>query len=178
MMRGRCTGMPNPTNEWTLLVYKLPSQPSRLRLQIWRRLQKMGALSLHGSAWVVPAWPELVENMQYVATAIEELGGSCQVFTGLSVLPHGPAQIEQEFRNLADSWIAEIIERLDLIAVRLEGAASLSALERAEEDLKRERIASLRARRLAYFGSSLEAEVDRRFEELRQALDSLHRRRK
>src|SRR5262249_28104740 len=139
--------------EWTLLIYKIPAHPTRLRLQIWRKLQRMGALYLQNAVCLLPSRPDLVENMHYVAGAIEEMGGTCHLFSASALLPGETGRLADEFRALADSNLDEISLRLDKLHVALETAASPSALERVEEELKRERIAYLRARRLAYFGS-------------------------
>jgi hypothetical protein len=56
--------------------------------------------------------------------------------------------------------------------------ASLTALEAAEEELKRERVAYLRAKRLAYFGSEKEDAAERQLDALRRSLDNLHRNEK
>ena len=160
---------------WTILVYRIPANPSRLRLQIWRKLQRTGALYLQNAACILPARPDLDENMQYIAAAIEELGGTAHLFTTTMPLPGADERIIAEFRGLADGHLEEIAARLDRIQAQLDSAASPSALERAEEELKRERIAYLRARRLAYFGSAKESEVDSRLEELKRTLDELYR---
>lgn len=162
------------SRDWTLLIYKIPPQPTRLRLQIWRRLQKMGALYLQDAACLLPALPEHTENMQYVAAAIEEMGGTCFLFSAGSILPTNPEQIEAEFRQLADGRLDEIARRLDKLSDTLDNA-DLPILEQAEEDLKRERVAYLRARKLAYCGSTREAEVDARLDRLKQRLDDLYR---
>ena len=160
---------------WSLLVYRIPAQPTRLRLQVWRALQKMGAVYLQNAVCLLPARPELVENMQYVAGLIEEQGGTFFLFHASEALPGTDGRLEDEFKSLADSRLELIAERLDGIREALEAAATSGALERAEEELKKERIAYLRARRLAYFGSTKEPEVDARLESLKQALDDLYR---
>lgn len=165
-------------NEWTLLVYKVPNQPSRLRLQVWRKLQGMGALYLQDAVCLLPARDDLSENLHYIAQMVEEMGGACQLFSASALLPDGAQQIVADFQRLADSRLEEVLTRLDKIAASLESAASPSGLEAAEEAMKRERIAYLRARRLNYFGSVREAEADARLEQLRQTLDDLHRSRK
>lgn len=167
--------MPEAPLKWTILVYRIPAHPTRLRLQVWRKLQRMGALYLQNAACILPARPDLDENMQYVAAAIEEMGGAAHLFTATMPLPGADERIVAEFRALADGRLEEIAARLDRIQGQLDSPASPSALERAEEELKRERIAYLRARRLAYFGSAREADVDSRLEELKRALDDLYR---
>lgn len=160
---------------WSLLVYRIPAQPTRLRLQVWRALQKMGAVYLQNAVCLLPARPELAENMQYVAGLIEEHGGTCFLFHAREALPGTDERLAEEFRALADSRLELIIERLDGIRDEVDKAATPGALERAEEELKKERIAYLRARRLSYFGSAREQEVDSRLDSLKVALDELYR---
>lgn len=161
--------------EWTLLVYKIPPQPTRLRLQIWRRLQRMGALYLQDAVCVLPARADLQENMQYIGETITEMDGTYHLFTAKCIFADGGERIVDSFRQLADMRYEEIAARTRIVEASLEAAVSLTALEGAEEDLKRERIAYLKAKRLAYFGSDRENEVERRLDTLRSSLDDIHR---
>jgi hypothetical protein len=166
----------HPPHTWTLLVYRIPSQPSRLRLQIWRKLQRMGALYLQDAVCVVPARPDLDENMQYIAEAIAEMGGTYHLFKASAFFPEGDTRLADGFRDLADTTFEEIKERIAAAQVSLTEAANLTSLEAAEEELKRERVAYLRAKRLAYFGSDKEAVVEKQLDTLRCALDDIHRK--
>lgn len=161
--------------DWSLLIYKIPTQPTRLRLHIWRKLQAMGALHVQNAAWLLPARPDLDENMQYIAAQIQERGGSCYLFAASVLLPGSAEALAAEFRAQADSEAETILARLEQVSMSLDSAASSSALSRAEEELKRERVAYMRARRLAFFGSSKEAEVEARLDTLKRSLDDLYR---
>lgn len=167
--------MKAPPVEWTLLVYKIPAQPSRLRLQIWRRLQRMGALYLQDAVCLLPDRPDLTENMQYVAETIAEMEGTYHLFAAKTLFADGAERLVQGFRQLADARYEEICWRIAGVETALGEAASLAALETAEEELKRERVAYLKAKRLAYFASDKETEVETRLDTLRQALDTIHR---
>jgi hypothetical protein len=135
----------------------------------------MGALYLQNAACLLPSRPDLDENMQYIAAQIEEMGGSCYLFSSTAMLPDSDDKLMEELREQADGRLTEIVERLDRVSAALDTAASPSALERAESELKRERVAYLRARRQAYFGSTKEAEVDARLDALKRSLDDLYR---
>jgi hypothetical protein len=89
----------------------------------------------------------------------------------------GADEIAAGFRALADARLAEIAVRLERIQSALDIADDPAALEQAEDDLKRERVAYLRARKLAYVGGSpeQEADVDSRLERLRRTLDEQYR---
>ena len=40
---------------WLILIYKVPTEPSRLRVSVWRRLKGLGAIYLQSSAAALPA---------------------------------------------------------------------------------------------------------------------------
>lgn len=42
-------------DQWLLPVYRVPSEPTRLRAAVWRRLNSLGAVYLQNSAAVLPA---------------------------------------------------------------------------------------------------------------------------
>lgn len=169
--------MPTLTS-WTLLVYKIPSQPSRLRLQIWRKLQRMGALYLQDAVCVVPARPDLDENMQYIAEAITEMGGTYHLFRASAFFPEGNDRLAEGFRVLAGTSFEKIAVRITAIEGAMSDDAGLTGLEEVEEELKRERVAYLRATRLAYFGSDKKETAEKRLDALRDSLDDTHRNRK
>jgi hypothetical protein len=142
---------------------------------VWRKLQRLGAAYLQDGICILPSRAELDENFQYIATTIEEIGGTCHLFKAGSLLPGGDERLVAEFRGLADSRLEEILGRLTDIQRSLSETSDPDTRERAEEELKRERIAFLRARRLAYFGSSLTVTVDQHLDTLKQSLDGLYR---
>ena len=46
---------PEPADQrWLLLVYRIPSEPTRLRAAVWRRLKALGAVYLQSSAATLP----------------------------------------------------------------------------------------------------------------------------
>ena len=44
-----------PDAGWLLLVYRMPSEPTRLRATVWRRIKSLGAIYLQNSAAALPA---------------------------------------------------------------------------------------------------------------------------
>ncbi|MBB5159753.1 Chromate resistance protein ChrB [Saccharopolyspora phatthalungensis] len=53
---------------WLVLVVRLPAQPSRHRVAVWRELRRVGALSLGQGTWALPDVPGVAAG---VARAIE-----------------------------------------------------------------------------------------------------------
>jgi hypothetical protein len=44
--------------EWLVLSYTLPREPSRYRVSLWRKLKKIGAVSIQQSLWFLPLTKE------------------------------------------------------------------------------------------------------------------------
>src|SRR5579859_3964751 len=143
---------------WTLLVYRLPPMPTRLRIQVWRKLQAIGAVYLQDGVAALPSRDDLDENLSYVAQMVEEMGGSSLLLKANSFRPRDSEQLVERFRAVADARMREISERIDRTPVP--EVVSFGALAKSEEELKRERLSYLKARRLNHCGSDLEKEVE------------------
>src|SRR5205823_1563191 len=57
------------------LLTTLPPTPTRHRVGVWRKLQRMGAVRLRGSAWILPETTETTELFQWLVQEIEAFGG-------------------------------------------------------------------------------------------------------
>src|SRR5712691_5775605 len=60
---------------WLTLLTSLPPTPTRHRVGVWRKLQRMGALRLRGSAWILPENPETTELFQWLVQEIQSFRG-------------------------------------------------------------------------------------------------------
>src|SRR5499433_2816936 len=68
------------THEWVLLIHLLPPKPTNLRVKIWRKLQKLGAVAIKNSVYVLPANEKTNEDFQWLKQEIESAGGEAVVF--------------------------------------------------------------------------------------------------
>src|SRR5262244_3644538 len=60
---------------WLTLLTTLPPTPTRHRVGVWRKLQRMGAVRLRGSAWILPETPETTERFQWLLQEIQSFRG-------------------------------------------------------------------------------------------------------
>lgn len=60
---------------WLTLLLSLPSTPTRHRVGVWRKLKRMGAVALRGSAWILPETPETTERFQWLIQEVHAAGG-------------------------------------------------------------------------------------------------------
>jgi ChrB-like protein len=66
--------------DWILLTYRLPAEPSRHRVAVWRELRKAGAVSLQQATWALPARRDLLDVVAKVTGIIEAADGESLVF--------------------------------------------------------------------------------------------------
>ncbi len=64
---------------WLLLIHQIPPKPDYLRVKIGRRLQRIGAVAIKNSVYVLPPTAESLEDFQWVVREIEEGGGEAFV---------------------------------------------------------------------------------------------------
>jgi hypothetical protein len=60
---------------WLLLIHQIPPKPDYLRVKIGRRLQRVGAVPIKNSVYVLPPTPASYEDFQWIVREIEEGGG-------------------------------------------------------------------------------------------------------
>src|SRR5918992_3227650 len=61
---------------WLTLLTSLPLKPTRHRVGVWRKLQRMGAVRLSAAAWILPETVETTELFQWLTQEIQSFGGS------------------------------------------------------------------------------------------------------
>ena len=94
---------------WLLLTYKLPRQPSRLRLGVWRRLKRVGAVLLQGGIWAIPFDAKTQEDFEWLAEEIEESGGAVLLWVAESLGIEQDRRITERFRREADNRYAVLV---------------------------------------------------------------------
>jgi hypothetical protein len=94
--------------QWMLLSSRLPREPSRLRLAIWRRLRRLGAVLLHDAIWVLPADAKTREAFEWLAEEIRELGGTAWAWEATGISAEQDRDLVALFRQEADSRYAQI----------------------------------------------------------------------
>jgi hypothetical protein len=62
-----------------LLVFSLPTRSASQRVEIWRKLQRYGVLSLPSSGYLLPNLPLNQERMEWLASAIRTYKGQASV---------------------------------------------------------------------------------------------------
>ena len=101
------------SHEWILLIHQLSPKPTNLRVRIWRKLQKLGAVAIKNSVYVLPASEKTHENFQWLKQEIESAGGEASVFKAASVEGATDQEIIAAFRKGRDEEFAAIAAEFD-----------------------------------------------------------------
>ena len=92
---------------WLLLAYNVPREPTANRVSVWRKLKRLGAVLLNDAAWALPATAQTAEQLQWLATEIKELDGTCTLWKAellegdeRALIEQFAAQLEQPYREI------------------------------------------------------------------------------
>jgi hypothetical protein len=93
-----------------LLVFRLPASRASQRVEIWRKLQRFGAMPLRSSGYVLPNNEANQENFEWLAAAIRNYRGDASVVEVRTFDDLPDKQLAQQF-HAARSRDYKIIER-------------------------------------------------------------------
>ena len=110
---------------WLLLHYKLPSKPTALRVYIWRKLKRMGAILLHEAVWILPDNARTAEQVQWLAAEIQEMGGHAYYWRANSILGEQEESIVQQFQEQMDAVYSDLLKRMERPRVDLQEISKL-----------------------------------------------------
>ncbi|MCA1615387.1 MAG: chromate resistance protein [Acidobacteria bacterium] len=107
--------------EWMLLIHQLPPKPTSLRVRTWRKLQRLGAVPVKNSVYVLPYNEKTHEDFQWLKQEIEAARGEATVFRAGSVEGATDDEIVATFRKLRDEDYEQITAELDGLAGTVRG---------------------------------------------------------
>ena len=99
--------------DWLLLHYKLPSKPSALRVYVWRKLKRMGAILLHEAVWVLPDTPRTAEQYQWLTAEIQEMGGQAYYWKSNTAVAEQDESITEQFTEQVDAVYSDLLKKID-----------------------------------------------------------------
>src|SRR5215472_5862131 len=95
---------------WLLLIHQIPPKPAYFRAKVGRRLQKLGAVAIKNSVYVLPFGEQSQEDFQWVVREIVGDGGEATLCKATFVEGLRDDQIEALFHAARDADYAAIME--------------------------------------------------------------------
>lgn len=94
-----------------MLTYKIPPEPTKVRVAIWRRIRSLGAVYLQNGICVLPASNEHQRHLRVVQGDIEGAGGEAVIFETLALDTKQEELVVSRFKHDRDQDYEEFLEK-------------------------------------------------------------------
>jgi len=132
--------------EWLLLIHQIPPKPDYFRVKVRRRLQRIGAVALKNSVYLLPRGEETREDFERLVREIQAEGGEATLCRGSLLAGTTNEEVETMFRAERDTEYAAIAR--DARALAEDGGQA------SEEELARLRRRLEETERIDFFGAA------------------------
>jgi len=141
---------------WLLLVFSLATRGASLRVSVWRKLQRYGALPLGNSGYLLPNSLENRERFEWLATTIRSQRGEASVVEVRSIDNCSAPEMRARFSEARSRDYREVLQELRSAPAAAKGrAARLSRLRQRFQNIVS----------IDFFGSPLRDQVERALNE-------------
>jgi hypothetical protein len=127
---------------WLTLLMSLPPSPTRHRVGVWRKLQRLGAVRLRGAGWILPETPETTERFQWLVQEIESVGGEATLLRVDQIEPMSDEQVSALFHRARDAEYETVVKECRDVLGQLDrarpGGAALAKLRGRLDAARRE----------------------------------------
>lgn len=148
---------------WILLIYKIPPQPARLRIGVWRKLKKLGAVYLQKSVVVLPENAYLRDELENTAHDIENFRGEATIVFTSNI--EKEANIIAEFQEQTNKEYEKIITSAEIFLKTISTRNRKTKIKELEAMLNELRQKFTEARHVDYFDAEKRKEAERAVQE-------------
>jgi hypothetical protein len=116
---------PSDEGRWLLLIHQIPPKPNYLRVKIWRRLQRLGAVAIKNSVYALPKNDQTREDFQWVLREIIQGGGDGTLCEARLVDGVTDDQVEALFQSAREADYGQIAQDARRVAKTLPARTKL-----------------------------------------------------
>ncbi len=127
---------------WMVLILRLPSEPSRHRVAVWRELRRVGAIQLGQGSWALPDAPPFTETIDRIVEIVGNHEGEVLVLRACAADEPTSVNIRglydearraewAEFEFECDKCVAELAREI------LDEKFTLAELDEEEQNVER-----------------------------------------
>lgn len=159
-----------------MLAYKVPQEPSRTRVGIWRAIKSLGAVYLQASVCVLPNSVEHRRQLKILQNKITEAGGAADVLETSAMDREQEASIIRRFREDREAEYEEFLGKCDDYLAELKRETqtrhfTFPELQENDEDLKKLAGWLKKIEGLDFYSTPTAADAHRRLKMCVEALD-------
>lgn len=165
------------TETWLLLTYKVPTDPARRRVALWRKLKSMGAVYLQNGVCLLPKTDEHLRALKILENEIAAMAGEAVLLESAPLDPGQTDKVIARFRADRDEEYREFLGRCadfeaEIAKETADQHFTYAELEENDEDLKKLRTWLDKIRRLDFYGATLASEAATRLSGCETLLDT------
>lgn len=161
---------------WIVLVAKVPAEPSRHRVAVWRELRRIGAVALGQGTWAVPDVPVFADGLAKVAELVERGAGDLVTLDAAGRGPADSARLTELFTEARQEEWTEFLSDCAKYDAEIDreiakGKFTVAELEEEEQSLERLRRWHRELKARDVFGAPASAEAGDRLKECAARLE-------
>jgi hypothetical protein len=162
---------------WLLLTYKVPPEPARKRIALWRKIKGLGAVYLQNGICLLPKTDDHVRRLKMITNEIAEMAGEAVLLETVGLDRAQEQKLIARFNIDRDEAYQEFLEQCagfeaEIARESAAGKFTYAELEENDEDLKKLRTWLDKIRELDFHGASLGKEAVRRLAQCETLLDA------
>lgn len=169
------------SQNWLLLTYKVPPEPAKKRIALWRRLKGMGAVYLQNGVCLLPKTDDHTRRLKMIENEIAEMAGESVLLETVALDQAQENKVVSRFKADRDEEYVEFLDKCKDFEAEIakETAAShftYAELEENDVDLKKLQSWLEKIRKLDFYGATLAAEAQQRLQACEALLDAYAQR--
>ena len=158
-----------PPARWLLLIHQIPPKPDYFRVKVRRRLERIGAVALKNSVYVLPHREESLEDFRWLLREIVAEGGEATLCEAAVVEGITGPELEAMFQAARELDYAELVSAVEGLASDLGSSGEPPVDLEAELARLRQRLEEIRT--IDYFGAASREAAERTLDRLEQRLN-------
>lgn len=127
---------------WLICVYKIPAEPSRYRVAVWRKLKEHGSIYLQNSIGILPETKENEVFLQSICDEIKSYDGECTLLKTRFALKEEELKIIERFNAERENEYDEFMNHCQMLIDEIgreikRNNFTFGELDENEDELKR-----------------------------------------
>lgn len=169
------------SHSWLLLTYKVPSEPSRRRVSLWRRLKGLGAVYLQNGVCLLPKTDDHARQLKILENEILEMDGEAVLLETTAFDRVQEDKVRARFNADRDEEYQEFIGRCAGFEAEIAKEIAIkkftyAELEEEDTDLKKLKGWFEKIKKLDFYGGALANEAAERLKLCEALLDGYAQR--
>ncbi len=169
------------TKNWLLLTYKVPAEPAKKRVALWRRLKGMGAVYLQNGVCLLPRTDDHARRLKMVENEITEMAGESVLLETVALDQAQANKVIARFKADRDEEYVEFLGKCKDFEAEIAKETEVhhftyAELEENDADLKKLQSWLEKIRKLDFYGAPLADEAAQRLKNCEALLDGYAQR--